>query len=283
LTPSPLPFEDLRAFFADDEEYGQLCDIPAPDARRAEWARFLKHVVPQYPHHFSLVTSTGEAPQPLPDDAMQVLDLANSDTGPWPSLTLDVLGMEVRVHFYDPDWLEADFWRSAITPQRYLAVAELMCRMGDAMQHDIFMTPEASDHSGVMVYEVTLRCFRRPRHGAGADGRLRTLLFAGLAEALAPIRSCAVATPPDAPRSQPALSQRELRAVLDRVEELTRPHRELVLQDELSIQDRARLTHVWSLLATIVSPPPGSSAGRNRSGYWRELLEVARREDIAGS
>jgi hypothetical protein len=272
MPPDPLPFEDLHDFFTDCGEYGDLCDIHAVEAKSEAWAVFLAEVVPRYPHQFSYLTETGETSQPLPADPMEPLKLASSDEGPWPNLALEVAGLDIRILFHDPTWLEADFWRRDVTPERYAAVAELMHRMGDAMRHDIFLTGESRESEGVMVYEFEKRRFRRPRHGEGRDGALRDRIFAQYADALAPIRACADPSLPNDPLSDAALWE-----VLQSIESITAPLRELTMQDELTIQERRDLTQVWSTLATIVRPAPGSSAKEYRHQYWQDLLKRAQR------
>ena len=256
----------MRDWLADDSHHGQFCDISAPDAKQPQWAAFLSKVVPQYPHRFSFVTEEKEHPQPIPHDPNDALILGLSDSGPWPSLSIDLLGLDVRVHFFGPDSLELGAWRTDITEERYVALADLMRRMGEVMCADVFMLPETDPVKAAMVYVPSAREFRRPRHGVGDFQALQSSTMDELEGALRPL----LATGPD-------LSDSIVAEVKIKVEAIMNRHSALTLLDALTVQQRNDLDHAWSLAATIVTPARGSGAEENRNAFVRDLHAFARR------
>jgi hypothetical protein len=262
--PPPIPFDELREFFADEDEYGQLCDIHAPDADLDAWAAFLRLIAVEYSYRFSLTAGEGDASeQPLPDDPAPMLLLAGSDEGPWPSLSLDLEGLPARVLFYGPDEVEVDFWRTKVTPQSYQAIATLMHRMGDAMGVDIFLTPESRPCEAAIVYEAKERRFRRPKCAEGDQGGLRERLLGEIAAVVHPLLR------------DPSLPDKLLLVAMERIESLQAQFGELSLQDGLTAEERADLDRLWSNIATIVRPPPGVRT--ERRWYEPEVLELAQR------
>lgn len=265
MNAPPIPFEEMKEFLANDDEFGQLCDIIVPDAKGPAWAVFLDRVVPDYPHKFSLSTSEGERRQAMPADKLAIVRLGLSDEGPWPSLSIDVLGLEVCAHFFGPDSLELDAWRTKITAERYEALAELMQRMGDAMSSDVFMTPESRDDEAAMVYEVSARAFRRPLHGARTASAVRDEVMREYLDALVPLSAC-----------KPPLAGPLLRVLVSRIEAIRERFSSLTLQDALTTEDAEAMRNAWSLAATILTPAPGSGAEKYRKTYERDLIEMAR-------
>lgn len=268
--PNPPPFEDLREFFENEDENGQLCDIVVPDAGPDAWARFLSLVAPTFPHTFTftLGTSENDPPVPIPADTLSVVMMTESEKGPWPTLALYVRGLKVRALLYAPDCFEFDVMRREVTRDNYLGLTELMQRMGDAMGHDILITREAWIHWATLAYEASTGEFRAPRHGVSPeDALVRNRILADLRQALAPFREL---------RGK-SLPRETLQHALNRVEAITGDYRELVLQDALSVEDRAALNAAWSWLAAIVKPAPGSGAEKYRGSYFRDLVKLAKR------
>lgn len=255
----------MREWLAD-ENHGQLCDITAPDAKQRQWAVFLSEVVPTYPHRFAFGTEGSENPQPIPNDPNEALALAGSESGPWPSLSIDLLGLDVRVFLHGPNSLDLDAWRTDITEERYLALADLMRRMGEAMCVDVFMLPEMNSVNAAMVYVASTHEFRRPRHGLGEFQTLQSSTMNELCRALRPVLAAG-----------PELADSIVAGVKMKVEAIEDRHSALTLLDALTVQQRNDLNRAWSLAAAIVTPPPGSGAEKFRAAYVRDLHTLARR------
>lgn len=259
----PIPFDELREFFADEGEYGQLCDIHVPDADRNAWAVFLTLIASEFSYRFSLSTGDDEVEQPLPHDLMPILLAVGSDEGPWPNLSLDLDGLPARVLFFSPDDLEVDFWRTEVTCESYQALATLMCRMGDAMGADVLLTPESRPGEAAMVYEAKERRFRRPKCAEGDQSELRERLLGEIATVVRPLLQ------------DDALPDKLLLVAMERIEALQARFGELTLQDALTAEERADLDRLWSNVATIVRPPPGVRT--ERRWYEPEVLKLAQR------
>lgn len=273
-TPRP-GFEEFRNFLTDEEEHGQLCDIAVPDADRHAWKVFLEQVVPRYKYRYAVLSESSETAEPLPNDAARVLNQINSETGPWPKLSMELDGLDVQVQFYDQDWLELDLRRTDVTPERFALITDLMRSMGEALRHDVFITPEMRWYEGALVYECARGRFRRPRHGAGADGMVRQQVFAAVEQAMAPIREIARVSAPDVSTESPPLDVFALHTILDQIEREVHRHRELVLQDALTVEDRHAILNVSSLLRSITHPSANAPQADCRAGWWRELLAAS--------
>jgi len=271
--PRPLPFE-LLIVSLGEEWGGQLCDLIIADADLRVWDRLFGVIEANYRYTFTLVSNspdaekTNQIPRPLPASSASLLASINSKLGPWPSLSFDVAGLLMIVHFMGEEWIELDFPRRDLTPERYNAVATLMQRMGDSTGRDVFMSPEGASEEGVMVYEMAQRRFRPPRHGKGSDGELKRRVFTRLAEALAPLR---------AETGKKPIAEELLAVALKKVAAISDSFTELMLQDELSPEERRELRHTWSELATLVTPPAGVDYSWSRPARERDLIQRARR------
>lgn len=262
----PIPFEEMREFFTDELEYGQLCDIVVGNADVDAWSAFLKSVVPRYAHTFSLGTKERTWIAPIPENVAAMFLDAESEQGPRPSLGLTVLDLPVRVFFYGHDELELDVWRTEVTPERYLALAELMERMGVAARRDVFMTPESDHSSPAMLYDVKSGVFRRTREGRSAeDAPTRESVRATLRSVLAPICAGSVNwTDIDA-----------LQEAYGRLNAIYTKFSELELQDSLEPGDRGSLDYVVSKLGLVLFSEPSSSKARGAPYLFRDLVVFA--------
>lgn len=269
--PSPLAFSELREFFADDVEYGQLCDLVVVDADRGAWGGLFEVIAARYPYQFFVRAEGGstEAVRParLTREVATTLSFIDSETGASASLSFDVEGLTVNVHLFSESWIEMDCWRTHVTRERYDEIAALMERVGDATGRDVFMTPERASSEAAMAYEVAARRFRRPLHGIGSEGRIRAEVFKRFGAAMGPIREV----------GKRLIADEVLKDVLARVEAIRDSYSELVLQDELTVEDRRDFDNAWSCLATIVRPPPGVETAQYRSSYERDLVKLAQR------
>lgn len=268
-----VPFEELREFFLDECEYGQLCDIVAPDAKRDAWRVFLDVIVRRYPYTYSLLTHDSDTVQPLPGDVSEVLDLINSESGPWPGLSLDLGGLPVRVLMSDPDALELDVWRCKITEDRYYSLATLMKQMGDAMGQDIFMTPESSPRDAHLVYAVTARGFRRPLHG---DGTLWREFYACARSALSPLAGFTPERGVRAFAEDPAGTLALLTAALRSLCEVDASASELRKQDELTMEQRADFHDASIMLCMLMGHDDNERPRAASELRWNETLRALR-------
>ncbi|XVJ60955.1 MAG: hypothetical protein HEQ23_16825 [Tepidisphaera sp.] len=252
----------MRELFAE-EELGQLFDLAVPDATAEAWAGFLSGVVPLYAYRFAWLTEEGERAEPLPADGLGVIVKGGSDDGPWPSLRLDVLGLEMVVHFYGPDFIELSGPSRDVNAERYAGLAELMVRMGESMGCDVFLTHESYEDASEMVYEVAEGRFRKPRHGEGPGGAVREEVLRGFYVAAAKLAGKDLAT--ETPLI--AIAARE-------VEMIRRGHTTLTLQDELRMDERGEIASFLSLAQGILRPPPGLDPEVCRRGYVRDLSRL---------
>lgn len=277
--PSPIPLTDLRAFFTDEGTHGQLCDIVILDATPRAWDALFRIIAEHYPHTFEFYPKEGDpVPAALPPaDPVAVVAAGSCNDGPRPSLWFDLAGLNVRVHFFSTEWIELDTPRIQITPERYSAVAEFMQRLGDASGRDVYITNESEPNAAAMVYEPARGGFRRPRHGEGSDGTVAARLRAALAAALRPVLDAASSRPGRERERAGFIPIETLRTALAAVEHLSAEHPEIILQDELTLDQRYEIDRAWSTLAAIVTPPPGSSAQLYRAEYERDLIDQAHR------
>ncbi len=234
-----ITYADLSDFFTED--YGQLCDIVIPGTTIDHWVKFLHLIAADYPYRF---TFDDETPQPIPSDPRPMLFLG--DAGPWPGLSYDVDGLTMRVLFLGPMWIEIDTLRTNITPDGFDALLTLMRRIGDALERDVFMTPELRPDEAAVVYVHTNQFFRAPRHGKDSDGSVHRQLLDALAPTLQAILARAE-QPSRAPRPLASL-QHELK----QVEDILASFGELTLQDHLTIDDRRDFDNFLALLTALV-------------------------------
>jgi len=264
--PTPIPYHELHGFFADEGEYGQLCDIIVPKTNREVWDDVLR-VISKHPHEFMWCHPESHDPEyeaaPIPE-AARLLSQGESDEGSWPALGFSVGDLELRVVFFCESWFEADFRRNEMNPERYLRLCGFVAALGDATGRNVFITPESDLGAAEVLYESSRKRFRRPRRGCQSDGLVRERFKREIKDILYPFRSAA------------DLTEHGLSACLKRLEHLLDSHDELTLQDELSIEDLRDARWLWSLITTIVEPAPGSGAGRYRKSYEQELVRIAR-------
>lgn len=262
---TPLPI--LREFFGDLlEGGGSVADIVAPDADIAAWRRFLDVVVPEYPHAFSLTDAAGNETTQWPIDRSDLLRLGVSDEGPWPALSLQLSSIELLVLMFGGDHVEIVLPRKPYDDVLYSQVSSFMCRAGDAMGVDVFLTPESNRPEAALVYEHGLRSFRQPLHGAGLPSQVRLQALDAFRSVLHPLLS--------APRP---MHDDVLRAITACVEGLERTHGELSLQDALRSEERQDMLSAWSCAASILTTPPGVSLRAQRPSCEESLVDMARR------
>lgn len=266
FTTPMVPIAEFRAFFCDEHCQGELADIVMPDADDAALRRFLDLVVPKYPHVLTLTDCNGGTTHAWPSDRGEVLHLAGSDTGPWPSLVLRMPSVDVRA-LMNPRWIELDLWRRVYDDNVYGDLATLMCRCGDAMGVDVFLTPEMSSCEGVIVYEHRVRTFRKPHRGVGTSGVTRDQILVQFRDALAPFTNATA-----------QVSNADAQAVALRIEQLSATYGELTLQDALSVEERRAIAQAWSTATGVTTPAAGiQMTPQFREHCERDLRALARR------
>jgi hypothetical protein len=260
-----ITYSALGDFFT--EEHGQLCDIIIPDTTIDHWVKFLHVIAAHYPYRFTF--DDDETPEPIPSDPRPMLVFG--DEGPWPGLSFDVDALDMRVLFLGPMWIEIDTWRTTITPDGFDALLALMRRIGDALERDVFMTPERRPDEAAVVYEHSKRIFRAPRHGKDSDGRVHRQLLEALTPALQSI--LAHSTQPSQPPRPLVTLQRELK----QVEDALAPFDELTLQDQLTIDGRSDIEQLRVLLVTLVRDTADQRTAKHLASRERELTAAAAR------
>jgi hypothetical protein len=265
----PTPIAEFRAFFGDADSLGELADIVMPDADDAALRRFFDLVVPQYPHVLTLTDCNGGVTNAWPNDRGEVIDLAGSDTGPWPSLVLRLPSVDVRA-LINPEWIELDVPRRVYDDNVYGDLATLMCRCGDAMDVDVFVTPEMSSCEGIIVYEHRVRTFRKPHRGLGTSGNTRDHILTQFRDALAPF------TNPSTP-----VSDADARAVARRMEQFFATYGELALQDALSVEEQRAIDQAWSAATGVTTPAAGIQMTREFREHCERGLRALAKQYVA--
>lgn len=268
-TPT-IPINDLRDFFSEVYVFAELglselADIVAPDAEFGRWTRFLEVVVPQYPHTFVLGDLAGNESNEWPADRSEVLRLAISDDGPWPSLHLHLPSVTVRV-LISSGYVEIDLRRKTYDDDVYMQLGTLMHRTGDVLGVDVLLTPENALEEAFLAYDHRTRSFRKPLHGSGSQTQVRTQVLQAFHGVLRPFIG---ATRP--------LSDDLVRAVVDCIEGFSRTYGELALQDALQSEERIEINTAWGSAASIITPPAGVSARAQRPSCEQSLIDQARR------
>lgn len=245
-----IPINDIRDFFTDGppyaaKDFGELADIIAPDADFASWTRFLKVVVPQYPHTFILEDLAGNQTTQWPADRSEVLRLAISDEGPWPSLHLHLPSVTVRVLIYSGWLAEIDLRRKTYDDDVYMQLGTLMHRTGDVLGVDVFLTPENALEEAFLAYDHRTRVFRKPLHGVGPPSPTHLQISSALQRVFQPLL--------DAPRP---FQEDLVRAVADGIDALSRTHGELALQEALRSEQRLALQCARRSASHLLSQTP---------------------------
>lgn len=259
MTTPTIPINDLRDFFSEVYVFAELglselADIVAPDAEFGRWTRFLEVVVPQYPHTFVLGDLAGNESNEWPDDRSEVLRLAISDDGPWPSLHLHLPSVTVRVLISSGHKVEIDLRRKTYSDDAYVQLGTLMHRTGDVLGVDVFLTPQNALEEAFLAYDHRTRSFRKPLHGVGPPSPTRLQIWSTLQRAFQPLFD-----------AQRPFKEDLVRAVVDGIDALSKTHGELALQDALRSEQRlellcARRSAGHLLSQTAVSTPEERSS-----------------------
>jgi len=278
MTPTlgqPIPFSEVRTFFEDECEYGQLCDIVVPESTTAAWKALLELIASKYSYRFRWFTEGDEDPPsvPLPIEPDRLTTLEQSEDGPWPDLTFDLAGLRARV-FFTFSHIEVDVWRVEVDERRYIALCEFVRTLGQSGGCDVFLTPESDLDRAEIVYVAASDRFRRLGGGAESDPAVRSAFLSELNGALKPLLS----VPFEPGLDVPQLPLRLLSQACSDVEALLAQGTELQRHDDLPLDLRQLGHHAWVLLATLVTPPSGVFySNRMKASYEQELRNVATR------
>lgn len=275
LDSQPIPFAEVRAFFEDECEYGQLCDIVVPESTTSAWKALLELIASEYSYQFRWLTKDDdESPDvPLPIESDRLLSLANSEDGPWPDLTFDLAGLRARV-FFTVGHIEVDVWRTEVDAQRYIALCEFVRALGQSGGCDVFLTPESNLDRAEIVYVAGEDRFERLGGSAESDPAVRSAFLSELNGALKLLLS----VPFEPGLDVPQLPVHVVSQACSEVECLLTRGTEVQRQGDLPEDLRRLGHHAWVLLATLVSPPPGVVyTDRMKASYEQELRNVATR------
>lgn len=278
MTPTPgqpIPFADVRAFFGDECEYGQLCDIVVPESTTSAWKALLELIASEYSYKFRWLTKDDdESPDvPLPIESDRLLLLANSESGPWPDLKFDLAGLRARVFFTFGD-IEVDVWRTEVDEPRYIALCEFVRRLGRSGDCDVFLTPETDLNRAEIVYVASEDRFERLGTSTKPDPAVRSTFLTELNTALKPLLGFRI----DPDLGVPQLPMDLLTQARSDIEALLLQGTEFQRQSDLPVDLRQQAKAVWSLLATLVSPAPGVFlSDRMKVAYEQELRNLAKK------
>lgn len=266
LMATDLTYEDLRgAFEAPDGP--DLCDVIAHATDAAGWASFLDLIRRRYPHRVEFRDLEG----PIPPGWSP--EWGTGREAPIGDLSFSAGELEFRAYLNGPERLEMDVPRRKVRAGAFDALLDLVRDVGSATGRDVFLSEEMRDSEAFAVYETDRRRLRRPRRGEGSNGRLARRLMGEAARILGPLSLLK----PEAARvrhERPVMPEALVRDVLEDFKGLLASERELVLQDELTVEERDRLDGWWTLLATLEMRREEGRTDADLAHLERRLLET---------
>lgn len=129
-------------------EFGELRDIVIRDTNLGDWQRFIDFV--RHPSGAASFTLDVAAAS-LPESASDIFAIREQAVT---SLRIDVAGVRVVAHFFDPSEIELDFDpRDVTSEEQRAALLAFMRTLSDLLDKPVLLAPEGSHDEVLLRFE----------------------------------------------------------------------------------------------------------------------------------